>query len=109
MIAVDLSSLLDEIEALLATPPVGGEAEVARVEQTLTDGYARALELEGERWRLERRIAEVVREAAHGDATGPARELMSLSSRLEDADSALGQLRAVLSSLRRHAEALRAA
>ena len=32
---------------------------LARVEDTLTEGYARALAIEAERWRLERRIGEV--------------------------------------------------
>jgi hypothetical protein len=35
---------------------------LARMEDTLTEGYAKALALEAERWRLERRIGEVARE-----------------------------------------------
>jgi hypothetical protein len=47
--------MLEQIEELLTAeaPPL------ARIEETLTEGYARALALEAERWRLERRIAQV--------------------------------------------------
>jgi hypothetical protein len=67
MVAEDLTTLLDEIESLLREPSAGGGAAVARIEQTLTDGYARALALEGRRWRLERQIAEVARLLGGGD------------------------------------------
>jgi hypothetical protein len=105
----ELSSLLDEIEAVLREPPAGGEAAVARVEGTLTDGYARALQLEGERWRLERRIADVARALNDGDAEGLAEELSTLSQRLSRADGDLRNLRARLADLRQHADAVRAA
>ena len=52
-------------------PQTGASAPtLARLEDTLTEGYARALALEAERWRLERRIGEVARTVA-----GPARRL----------------------------------
>ncbi|HET8606268.1 MAG TPA: hypothetical protein VFL66_04485 [Gaiellaceae bacterium] len=105
----ELSALLDEIEAMLEEPPRGGVDAVARVEQTLTDGYARALALEGERWRIEQRLAEVARLVADGGATGVREELAALSAGLERADTSLGRLRNLLASLRRHADAVRAA
>jgi hypothetical protein len=73
------------------------------VEQTLTEGYARALQLEAERLRLERRIGEVAR-GAGGDQ---AAEIRRLGSRLTHADGELQRLRSVLESLAAHARALR--
>ncbi len=109
MVADDLSLLLEEIEQLLHEPATGGLDAVARVEETLTDGYARALALEAERWRIERRLAEVARRVADGSTTSVAEELSDLAGRLEQADADLGRLRERLGSLRRHAAAVRAA
>jgi phage shock protein A len=53
-----LAALTREIEELLEAPTAPPE----RVEDTLTTGYARALELETRRARLERRIGETERE-----------------------------------------------
>lgn len=108
MVADDLSLLLEEIEQLLHEPARGGLDAVARVEETLTDGYARALALEALRWRTERRIAEVAKLVAEGSTAGIA-ELADLAERLEQADTDLRRLRERLGSLRRHAEAVRAA
>ena len=82
--------MLNEIEELLTAeaPPLD------RLESTLTDGYAQALALEAERWRLERRLAEVAR--AGRDDGG---ELSSIGRRLTLADDELSQLRTLLSSL----------
>ncbi len=45
--------LYDEIRQLLAAPGNGSEAPpLARLEETLTSGYAHALALEAERWRI---------------------------------------------------------
>jgi ABC-type phosphate transport system auxiliary subunit len=101
---VDLSSLLAQIEAVLDC-----KSDVARIERTLTDGYAHALALEAERWRLERRIGEIARLLGHGDTAGRAAELTSLSRRLERVDVELDELRSTLARLRRHADAVRAA
>ena len=102
--APDVSSVLAEIESALRM--LGG---VEDVERTLTTGYARALTLEGERWRLERAISDAARRIADGDATAAATELSSLSKRLASADGELDTLRASLRRLRRHADSLRAA
>src|ERR671937_339313 len=52
-----------EIRTLLNAPADGvGAPPLAHLEDTLTAGYAHALALEAERWRLERRIAEVAAE-----------------------------------------------
>lgn len=42
--------MLEQIEELLGAE----EPTLARMEDTLTEGYAQALALEAERWRLER-------------------------------------------------------
>jgi hypothetical protein len=102
-----MSELLARIDAVLTTR--GAEVDVDSVERTLTDGYARALELEAERWRIERKMGEVARSIGGGDAVDQAAELSSLSARLSTADAELVTLRARLASLRRHADSLRAA
>jgi hypothetical protein len=91
--------MLDQIEELLSAeaPPL------ARMEETLTEGYARALALEAERWRLERRIGEVAREG-RGDVGD---EIRSLGSRLTSADGKLSELRALLGSLHERARVAR--
>jgi hypothetical protein len=107
--ATDLSHLLEQIDAVLAQTSPSANADVGRIERTLTDGYAGALQLEAERWRLERRIGEVARMIGSGDTAGRAAELAQLSQLLATADGDLGVLRSRLADLRQHAEAVRAA
>ena len=76
---------------------------LAHIEDTLTEGYARALALEAERWRLERRIGEVAREGR----TDIGEELKSLGTRLTDADGELAELRTLLGTLHERARAVR--
>ena len=92
--------MLDQIEELLGAE----EPTLARMEDTLTEGYAQALAIEAERWRLERRIGEVARE-------GPTdfEELRSLGTRLADADGELATLRTLLGRLHERARVLRKA
>jgi hypothetical protein len=98
--------LLDEIAALLADPDAPDDP--ARLERTLTDGYARALSLEGERWRLEQRIDQLAAAADDADA-GSRRELSALVRKLRRRDGDIGALRADLGRLRlRHSSAVRA-
>ncbi len=98
----------DEIRALLDAPAAGaGAPTLAAIEHTLTAGYAEALTLEAERWRIERRIAEVA--TGIGEGTGSTSELTALGRRLSNADSELGHLRELLGSLRERAAAARAA
>ena len=96
--------LLDEIRTLLAGVPGERATSLARVEDTLTTGYARALALDAERSRLERRIADVAR--AGGAASRD--ELSALLGRLSATNAELDALRSLLSSLRERARALRA-
>jgi hypothetical protein len=98
----------DQIAELLQLPASGADAPtLGRLEDTLTEGYARALALEGERLRLERRLGEVARDAGEGEGGGLAEELASLSERLTVADRELARLRALLRSLQERARAVR--
>jgi DNA-binding transcriptional MerR regulator len=99
--------ILEEIRTLLDAPPVGENApSIDAVEHTLTAGYARALALEAERWRLERRIAELASKLA--EASEPQHsELANLGQRLSTADGDLARLRELLASLRLRAGEIR--
>ena len=81
--------------------------DLAQIERTLTDGYAHALELEGEKLRLERRVSEITQQIDRGDTAENARELASLARRLDGNAGALSKLRGVLGDLRRHASSIR--
>ena len=78
---------------------------LARLEDTLTEGYARALAIEAERWRLERRIGEVAREGR----SDVGEELRSLGTQLTRADGELVELRGLLGTLHERARVLRKA
>jgi hypothetical protein len=101
--------IYDEIRSMLAAPPSGADApSLHEIEETLTAGYANALALEGERLRLERRIAAVAA-GLNTESEPPATtELATLAQQLTVADGDLAQLRALLSSLRVRANAVRA-
>jgi hypothetical protein len=93
--------MVQQIEDLLRA----SEPTLARVEDTLTEGYAKALAMEAERLRLQRRLGEVAR-AATGDE---ADELRSLGSRLTRTDGEIAHLRALLGTLHARARSMRAA
>ena len=93
--------MMQQIEDLLSAEA----PTLARVEDTLTEGYAQALALEAERWRLERRLGEVAREGRN-DVND---ELRSLGTRLTRADGELTQLRSLLGTLHERARLMRAA
>lgn len=100
--------LQEQIVELLALPEAGkGAPTLARIEDILTEGYARALTLEAECWRIEKRLGELAR--AGGAVTKAiGEELSSLSGRLTDADAELMKLRTLLGSLHDRARAARA-
>ena len=103
----DLPSLIDRIEALVEQPSEGSSAVLLEaMEHTLTDGYAEALAIEGERLRTEREIAARLA-GAHGE-NGAAR-LVELSERLAEQERELTQLRGLLATLRDRRESLRGA
>ncbi|MDQ4029523.1 MAG: hypothetical protein M3168_00615 [Actinomycetota bacterium] len=103
------AALLDRIQSLIAAPPATrGGPTLDRIEDVLTEGYACALALEAERWRLERRLGEVAAEFAGGQQ-GRTEELASIARRMAAADGDLVRLRAALASLRDRASETRAA
>jgi predicted nucleic acid-binding Zn-ribbon protein len=100
-----MTELLEQINALINAPT----RDLATIERTLTDGYAQALSLEAEKWRLEKRINEVAQSLQRGDTAKKARELAALAKRVEGSVGDLTTLRSLLSVLRRHADAVRVA
>ena len=98
--------IFDEIRSLLDSAALAG---VEQIEDTLTAGYAAALALEAERWRVERRIAEVAGMLDSKDGRLQTEELAKLSKRLTVASDELARLRGMLSSLRARADEARAA
>jgi hypothetical protein len=103
----DPPSLIDRIEALVKEPSEGSSAVLLEaMEHTLTDGYAKALAIEGERLRTEREIAAGLAEAAreNGAAT-----LVALSERLAEQERELVRLRELLAHLRARLEVVRRA
>jgi DNA repair exonuclease SbcCD ATPase subunit len=103
-----IPALLEQIDELLAESPAEGEAAtLARLERTLTDGYAHALVLEAERWRLEQRMSELASELTDGNQELKSQELAQVSSGLATNAAALKDLRATLTRLRARATAVR--
>lgn len=99
-VSPDLASFLDEVQALLDSPAGRRRAALARVEHTLTSGYAHALGLEAERLRLERRRLL----AAEAGDSG---EMVAVTRRMGATDTELANLRSLLATLRTHAFDLR--
>jgi hypothetical protein len=103
----DLAPLLERIANLLTNRSADpGKPLVTEMENTLTDGYARALQLEGERLRLERRIGQLARGV---EDRVQADELRSFAARLRDTDLELESLRGHLGALQKRLEETRAA
>jgi hypothetical protein len=102
--------MLEQIEQLLSAPASGADAPtLARMEDTLTEGYAQALALEAERWRLERRLGEVARTVEGPDVSSFAEELTALAKRLVCADGELTDLRSLLGTLQERTRTMRVA
>jgi len=96
-----IPALLDEIDELLAEPtPSEKPATLARLERTLTDGYAHALSLEAELLRLQRRMTELAGELHDGNQEQKTEELVQVSRRMAGARTELETLRATLIQLR---------
>src|SRR5215218_4600419 len=99
-----------EIRELLAAPtPADAQALLERLDETLTAGYATALQLEAERWRIERRLGEVAAEVGDGRTDGGVDELTSLARSLTEANAHIATLRKLLASLRDRRRELREA
>lgn len=98
----EVNVVLERIDALL-----GGAPPVPELERTLTDGYATALALEGERIRIDREIDGV---AAEIDSNPQgAKELSALAERRAKVDTELSHLRARLGVLKQRTRELRSA
>ena len=97
----EVAAVLERIDALLRGAP-----PVPELERTLTDGYATALALEGERIRIERKM-DGVAAAIDADPDG-ARELSALAERRAKVDSDLSHLRERLGVLKERTRELRA-
>jgi predicted nucleic acid-binding Zn-ribbon protein len=101
----DLPALLDRIRMLSNEPRDGSRRRLAEIDETLTDGYARALALEAEGWRIRRQQAELARTLRE---PADAHELQALAVRLAAAEDELTRLRRALRPLREDADELRA-
>jgi Mg2+ and Co2+ transporter CorA len=98
-VAGDLDLLLERIRALIDADVEGAGLPRDKVEPTLTDGYARALELDAECIRLEQRIDTLTRKIADGREL-PAGKLSDVLRRLHETEQQSIELRALLVSLR---------
>ena len=85
-----------EIRSLLDLPDGAELPPRADVEDTLTSGYAYALDLERRRLRLERSLRTLVRSEPRPKPT----DVTRLTGRLAAADEELEGVRALLASLR---------
>ena len=103
--AVDgrLPGVWTEIRSLLDAPADAEQPPRAIVEHTLTNGYAYALSLEGERLRIERRLRELLRSKVAVSARVRMEEIAELTRLLADADRELAGIRALLATLRHQA------
>jgi len=98
----------DDIRDLLTAPkPAIPKPFLERLDSTLTDGYAHALQLEAERWRIERRIAEKVAALPAQANREHDPELVALSERLTSTTENIEGLRTLLASLRERRTELR--
>jgi len=98
----EVNVVLERVEALLG----GAPEQVFELERTLTDGYATALALEGERIRVARKMDGVAAAIRVGDSEG-AKELSALAERRAELDQNLTHLRERLGVLKKRTSELR--
>jgi hypothetical protein len=98
-----LPGVWTEIRSLLDAPADAERPPRAVVEDTLTNGYAYALSLEGERLRIERRLRALLRSEPGVSARVRTEEITALTGLLAEADGELAGIRALLATLRRQA------
>jgi hypothetical protein len=96
----NLDSTTDRINVLLERIERGDYPERARLEETLTDGYAWALKLDAECGRLERRISAGAEQLAQEASEERARELSTLARLLTHRRRERDSLRNLLVVLR---------
>jgi hypothetical protein len=97
----EVNLVLERIDSLLRGAP-----PVLELERTLTDGYATALALEGERMRIDRKLGGVA--AAIDADPRAAKELSELAERRASLDRELRHLRDRLGLLKDRRRELRA-
>jgi hypothetical protein len=95
----DHLDLVQRIRALLDASAEDAGLSRKDVEPTLTEGYARVLELEAEGLRLEHRIDRLTRAVAEGHEI-PADKLSALLRRRHETEEQWDDLRALLVPLR---------
>jgi hypothetical protein len=100
--------LTQDILALLDAPEQADSSSfLEHLDTTLTAGYAHALQLEAQRWRLERRIGEI---AATLEDEGPnVAELARLGRQLAAVNEDITSLRGLLTDLRQRRTSIRQA
>jgi hypothetical protein len=98
-----LSSVRGQLEDLLLALERGDHPGRARLEETLTDGYAWALKLDAECSRLERSIGTLAADLDHESGEQQARELSRIARRLARSKRELASLRGLLGALRAEA------
>jgi hypothetical protein len=99
----------NRIRTVLEAPDAGdGAPTLAHIEDLLTAGYAHAMGLEGEQWRLQRRIVDVALLLAEDYSELRAAELRHLAKELQELESELVGIRALIRSLRARANEARA-
>jgi hypothetical protein len=109
-VSEDLLLLIDDIRSLLDAPPTGvGAPDLQRLEETLTSGYARALALEAESLRLERRLGELAATIARDSSPELGDELTDVAHQLAGHEGQVVRLRELLAPLRERVAELRAA
>jgi hypothetical protein len=104
-----LASIRGRLEELMTALESGARPGRAALEETLTDGYALALELDAECTRLERSIGMLAAEIDHESSQDRTRELSRTARRLARSKRELVNLRGLLSSLRAEAAEARVA
>ena len=88
-----MTTVIETIEELLER---SSDTPLASIEDTLTTGYASALELELERLRIERHLRDLIRNQ------GRRRDIVAASEELDAAEERLSSLRQLLARLRKH-------
>jgi hypothetical protein len=96
----DDRELLERIRALTEAMAEGPALPRSKMEPIVTDGYARALELDAECLRIEQRIDELTNASASG-RPAPRGELSALLERFQAANRQSAELRELLAPLRK--------
>lgn len=104
----ELAAITERINVLLDRLERGDFPDRAKLEDTLTDGYACALSLDAECDRIERRLAEHAAKLTSESGDEHARELSALARLLGLRRSELESLRDLLALLRAGVQAAQA-